>query len=199
MPEVLLQIATLVAPTGRGGWFFTQDLPPIWQWISFVVAIIALVLAMITIPQLLFGAPKPRSSFERTESDGDTSLLCVISNKPVSKRGRRFVRREAVEITASLSIFDEGTKLQIAQTLPDLFMHDRTHARIVRLTASHMKRPFVVVAQREKDGRTYVASATPIIELNYGSYVAHILVELEGDVRVWTRRFVAAKDRLYWF
>src|SRR5215210_4585270 len=95
--------------------WFHSELPPEWQWISFGLSIIALVVGFVTLPsvfQMFWGGPDIKLEFKHDDEfeRGIRWLRCEIYNRPIENKVLRVLRvRRAIaeDVFARVELRDE--------------------------------------------------------------------------------------------
>jgi hypothetical protein len=199
MGGLFFQVATPAPPDGS--WFFRNDPPSEWIWITILVAFVALGLAVPPVIAMILGRPKLTYRW-RIESSKDMKWLSLdVRNQEIRPKWlRRLVRRERVEVSLHLSVLSERTGKSVANWIPRLSNINREEARTMSLAASPFSMASVGIVNRAASG-AYVPDkdeAKDMTALPADSYICDVTVVAGEDVHLQQRRFVVSQDDLYW-
>ena len=191
-------------------WGIFGRFPDEWEWVSAILAGMALAVAIPSIVQKVWGCPLVRTEFERYEQDGERVLLIFLSNPPVQKGLLRIlgVRRETVQsLTAEFRISEVGSGKMIipirhARIYSDDDPSDIGRARIV-LPPTYSVGATIIIARWDIEIKKIVIPGDRLrkeIQLDAGYYQANIILFVDGIEQHITRRFVVGEkpDDLIW-
>src|SRR2546423_652840 len=90
-------------------------MPVFWQWVSFVIGLVALGMALPTFIQMFAGRPFIRVAFSDHNLRGGKTLQCHIQNAPISSRMLRAIGvvRDPADIAVSFRVVEAGTQKEI--------------------------------------------------------------------------------------
>lgn len=209
LPLVILVIVIL-ALLFLAFWGIFGRFPDEWEWVSAILAGMALAVAIPSIVQKVWGCPLVRTEFERYEQDGERVLLIFLSNPPVQKGLLRIlgVRRETVQsLTAEFRISEVGSGKMIipirhARIYSDDDPSDIGRARIV-LPPTYSVGATIIIARWDIEIKKIVIPGDRLrkeIQLDAGYYQANIILFVDGIEQHITRRFVVGEkpDDLIW-
>lgn len=177
-----------------------------WQWIGLVGGLVALGLAVVTLPtvfQMIWGRPEVAVDFNTVADSDGVRLQCIIRNKPIGRwlRLLRVVRSPAT-ITADMSISEAGSGaiLHEREMLPMQHGIDGDGgkgARVAELTATW---PLLTVPVVWHDGAAYFIKSKVGVRLNAGVYLARLTISHEHGKCVFIKRLNVGRssDELYW-
>lgn len=196
---VLLQATTATFAAYSDVWI--PPVPDPLNWLFGIVGVVALMLAMITVPQVLWGRANIKIEFDTNGPDEDQvmTLRCVLTNMQPPKLIRPFVDRHAADATVALRI-DNAQGQRIATLFPKVFTigGERIGPRI-QIPADPAFQPSFIVAFRDETGRAGATDGDKkVIALPAGAYQAHVIISHEARADQRIGRFVVAADTLYW-
>jgi len=184
------------------GWFFISPPAPL-QWISFLVVLIALAVAIMALLPFFFGKPKLEISLRVLDLPGERYLQCNITNLPIDNRFLKLLgvrRNVAEEVNALFSIEDARTsKMIVKYVLPEIKDVRGTISEGVSIPGCTTPADFVLVAT-SNEGNTIIIGDSSNTVLTVGEYYADIFVKA-GEIEVKHRRkFFVGQTRqdLYW-
>ena len=184
------------------GWFFISPPAPL-LWISFLVGLIALAVAIMALLPIFYGKPKLEISLRVLDLTEKRYLQCYIFNSPVDNRLLKLlgVRRSiAADVFTLFSIEDARTRRMIVKdVIPEIKDAQGTIAHCVSIPGSTTPADFVLVST-SNDGNTIIIGDSSNTVLTVGEYYADIFVKA-GEIEVEHRRkfFVGqARQALYW-
>lgn len=169
------------------GWFH-EALPPEWQWISLILAVLALLMTVPTILTMIWGGPELSARFtsDTDAAQGIRFLRCQVFNRPIEHPVLQFlrVRRErAYDVAAELEVREDGTNRLVDQVYPKLqypFSHDR--AQVLNLSPSPAGAQFPVAAYFIDENLAVVSrNRKRGADLPPGLYVACVRVRSAGS------------------
>jgi len=141
---------------------------------AIVISIIALVVAMLTIPQMIWGKPKIVVSWGIDDTLGGKVLECRIWNEPITEKRFKclFVWRRPIEdLTAIFDICEDGSgKIKISHCIPKIRDFTGTYAQRIRLPASWVYASFGVVYVRDNEKTVKFFGENSQITFDIGRY-----------------------------
>ncbi len=185
-------------------WFF-QDPPAPWLWLGIFIGIAGFVLAVMALPsvfQMMFGKPDLFVEFKSAELEEVKVLQCLISNRPINSRMLRWlgVSRQSTHLTASISIYERGTKKPIREHAKLLINQGgEKSVEIGEITSAW---PVVVAPFSQKPGApVYLNDDFDLLQISPGYYTVELaligenrqIVLAESGVRIG-----AKMNELYW-
>jgi len=119
------------------GWFFISPPAPL-LWISLLIGLIALAVAIVALLPIFFGKPKLEISLRVLDLSGERYLQCYIFNRPIDNRFLKLlcVRRSiAADVFALFSIEDARTsKMIVKDVVPEIRDNRETIAYSVSIS-----------------------------------------------------------------
>ncbi len=179
-------------------WLFNSP-PSIWQWIGIFVGFIALILAMVTIPHLIWGKPKITVDWDIAEIDVGKALECKIWNEPLTNKVINwFTRRDPVEdLNAKLDICEAGSGKVLVSCIPKIKDFSGAYAQRVRLSSSLIPACFSIAVVDKNDNQVYVRNGRDTDKQNLapGKYTAKVELLIDGiKPKKVQRDFIVKKD-----
>lgn len=179
------------------GWYFTIAMPsPLWVWVGIVLAFIAVVVAIMTLPtvlQMIYGKPKLVLYFRNFASLG---LALRIQNMPLNTFQKFLrVKRESID-DFSLRIYISSHDKEVIESTLDGYIYGDSTGRLltfndiqrnhISLPASFYQASTLVVRAGEQYGkhttRIYDMNGNYDKELAEGSYSLHIEICADGQI-----------------
>lgn len=162
---------------------------------AFVISLCALVVAVMTLPtvfQMLWGKPRIKYRFGKTDDKDGMVLSCELINKPITNHILKIlgVRRVPVMVMVSFQIFEEGTKKPVyTGVIPHIVTHSGAIAQRVMLNSSIAPITVPIILVRKKDGKVFQSEDELREALPTGSYYVKLTLTEDGDTRITHRRF----------
>lgn len=181
--------------------------PAQWEWVALILGLVAL---MVTIPHIIWGAPKIRVGFSFNSIDHTEYFTCEIFNEPITSRILKLlrVRRDtAPEITAFFTIEDRGSKREVfrASHLVETKTQTNVVAERVSLPPSSLPAafPIALVSKGDNQVRVYYRPADDEAELQIlpvGDYTVRVELGVGGEIRKISRHLIVQTNYpfAYW-
>ena len=184
--------------------------PDEWEWVSIVLAGVAITMATPSILQMLWGRACIETEFTVSAMGSERSLSIFLKNPPVQNRILKIVgvKRETVQsLTAEIRISEFGSKriivpIRHARLFSDEDTSDKGSNRIV-LPPTYSVAASIMVAMWDNKNNLAVILGDRLREnllLGEGYYYAQIIIFVDGEPKEIARQFVIGKkaDDLMW-
>ena len=204
--QLVKGVSTLVG-SGRIGGMDFNTFPAQWEWVALILGVVALVL---TIPQMIWGAPKIRVGFGFNNMEHTEYFECRIWNEPITSRLLNFlrVRREtAPEITAFFTIEDKGSGWEVfrASHLVGIKTQTNVMGERVSLPSSFFPATFAIALVSKGDNQVHVYhepvnDKTELQILPVGGYAVRVELGIGVRVRKISRHLIIQNNYpfAYW-
>lgn len=183
-------------------WDFTDT----WQWTSFIMAGVALLLAVLGVPTVLrtfFGAPTIRTKFVIIDLKHLRALRCNILNPPIENRFLRLigVRRESATVSGRFQVTEHGSdKIVVDNVFVILSTGGGSTTSIATVAPSKGSRAWFTIARLDTQDGSAILDCTEFeaekqeVPLAPGGYKVTVRLDASGKIVKKTQGFVV--DRL---
>ncbi|MDR3577201.1 MAG: hypothetical protein P4L50_25345 [Anaerolineaceae bacterium] len=162
--------------------------PPVWEThASFIIAVIALLVAIITLPtviQMFFGKPKiDIIPHLHIGDNGYRTLRCYIANAPIKSKILRWmgIVRSDAEVGCDFAIFEMGTNRKIVEFVRPVLYGESHESRHLRIVAGMVPARIIIVHHNDLGAKIWnddqidkVNNDDTGVPLSKGYYMANI-------------------------
>jgi len=168
-------------------WIYKEPSAP-WIWAGIIIAFAGFFLAVMALPtvfQMILGKPQVLVEFKASSQDEYKALQCHIANKPINcgflrKLG---VTRQATHITASISVYEEGTKKPIREHA--MLLINQGAGESVEIANLTTVWPLIIAPfGKEKETPAFINDGNGKVEIAPGYYTVELFILCEDRNKI---------------
>jgi len=169
---------------------------------AFIIGIVALVVAMLAIPQMIWGKPQITVSWGIDDNTlGGKVLECRIWNEPLSGKLSKFLfvwRRPIEDLTAMFDVSEYGSgQIKISHHIPKIRDFTGTYAQRTRLPASWVHASFGIVYIKDGEKIIKLFKESSQITFDIGRYRVLVTVIADNKAIKSEATFEVSEDSPY--
>jgi hypothetical protein len=160
---------------------------------AIIIGVIALVIAVPSAFQMIWGKPKITFDFRETDTELNRTLVCDIWNEPITDNILKIlgVYRRSVVITADFQIYKAGTSIPLfEQITPEIITYNGTKGYRIVLDTSITPVSIQVAYTNKQDGKVFQHNIDTSNIIPLGQY--DISINVSTDIKIFpqVKRFI---------